>query len=95
VTSRDDAVEVAGKHRHTFFNPAGILFEIGCFGAASGCANEGTPTTEFSWFPGYAWRYSFCLACGAHLGWQFVSGDGPTFWGLVLSRLIEGDVPDG
>ncbi len=91
ITSREHAVEIDGQNEHTFFNPAGILFEIGCFAAAPGCADAGKPTPEFSWFPGFAWHYSFCSACGAHLGWKFQSGEGSVFWGLVLNRLVEGE----
>ena len=88
VTSSEHGLEVDGRKQHTFFNPAGLLFEIGSFSAAPGCANMGRPTTEFCWFPGFAWRYAHCAACGTHLGWQFVS-EADAFWGLVLERLIE------
>ncbi len=87
ITSRDQAVTIQGRHQHTFFNPAGIVFEIVCFGAAPGCQNEGTPTKDFSWFPDYSWCYSFCSACRSMLGWQFQSGTGSVFWGLILNRL--------
>jgi len=87
ITSREHATEVAGSHQHTFFNPAGILFEIACFSAADGCDNEGLPTTQFTWFPGCSWRFSFCRECRSHLGWQFLSEAGTTFWGLIVDRL--------
>ncbi len=90
VTARRHVIEVDGQHAHTFFNPAGVLYEIGCFDRAPGCARAGRPTTEFSWFPGFAWRYAHCAGCGAHLGWQFVNPDGAGFWGLVLERLLDG-----
>jgi len=90
VTARSQVIEIDGRHAHTFFNPAGMLYEIGCFSAAPGCAHAGRPTTEFSWFSGYAWRYAHCAACGFHLGWQFLGADGDGFWGLVLERLLDG-----
>ena len=90
VTSRDRAIEVAGGHRHTFFNPAGIVFELGCFAAAPGCAVAGIPTDEFSWFAGHVWRVALCGGCGRHLGWKFSSGDGG-FYGLILPQLVEDD----
>ena len=37
VTSDDQRISVNGSHTHTFFNPAGILFEVGCFRLAPGC----------------------------------------------------------
>jgi hypothetical protein len=89
ITAREHAIDIDGRHAHTFFNPAGVLYEIGCFAAAPGCANAGRPTAAFSWFADYRWRYAFCAGCGAHLGWQFVGRAADAFWGLVLARLIE------
>jgi len=93
ITSRHLAVEVENKHQHTFFNPAGVLFEIGCFSEAPGCQDTGTPTTEFAWFKDCSWRFSFCAQCNSHLGWQFLKPDGGEFHGLVLNRLTEEDLP--
>jgi hypothetical protein len=93
ITSQHHAIEVEGKHQHTFFNPAGFLFEIGCFSLAPGCFDTGTPTTEFAWFKGCSWRYSFCAECQSHLGWQFLPEEGGSFHGLVLNRLTEQDIP--
>jgi hypothetical protein len=90
VTTREDGLEVDGRHRHTFFNPAGVLYEIACYGDAPGCDDLGTPTDQFSWFPSFSWRYSLCGACRSHLGWQFLGADGESFWGLIVDRLEEG-----
>ncbi len=87
VTSEGRRRHVAGSHRHVFANPVGVIFEIGCFSEAPGCAAVGTPSREFSWFSGMAWQVAVCAACGLHLGWRF-AGDGPAFFfGLILSRL--------
>lgn len=86
VTSQRAALAVGGEIDHTFFNPAGVIFEIRCFERAPGCAVAGAPTTEFSWFPGYAWRYAACSACGSHLGWSF-QGVEPAFFGLIERQL--------
>lgn len=93
VTSRGEAVVVDGCHDHTFFNPAGVLFEIGCFARAPGCEVLGTPTAEFTWFPGTRWSYGTCRACGTHLGWHFEGRGGEGFYGLISSRLVEIDEP--
>ena len=90
VTARRYVIDVDGQHAHIFFNPAGVLYEIGCFSAAPGCTPAGRPTTEFSLFAGHAWRYAHCAVCGAHLGWQFLDAYGAGFWGLVLERLLDG-----
>jgi hypothetical protein len=88
ITSLESCIEVEGTHRHTFFNPYGLLFEIGCFSAAPGVVVSGKPTEEFSWFPGFLWQHALCASCGAHLGWMYSSANA-TFFGLILNRLLE------
>lgn len=86
IAKEKDRASRAGKHLHTFFNPAGIVYEIGCFSRASGCYVDGPLSNEFSWFADYSWQISFCGACSKHLGWFFSSGD-DTFFGLIVNRL--------
>lgn len=88
VTSRDRKIAVRGSHAHTFFNPAGIVFELGCFSTAPGCYQAGAASSEFTWFAGHFWRYALCRGCNSHLGWAFSSG-GKAFWGLILANLTE------
>jgi len=76
-----------GAFRHTFANPHGYLFEIGCFGDAWGCAPASPPSSEFSWFKGYLWKIGVCRGCSTHLGWVFLS-DVHRFFGLILDKLI-------
>ncbi len=89
VTRERERIEVQGAHQHTFANPSGIVFTIGCFHSADGCGAAGSPSDEFTWFAGFNWRVAVCAACLSHLGWQFssVSG-GAAFWGLILDHLI-------
>jgi hypothetical protein len=88
ITRPRDRIFKDGNHRHTFANPSGIVFEIGCFSHAEGCGPSGEPTDEFTWFRGYRWRLALCRACFVHLGWQFASlGGSSGFWGLILNRL--------
>ena len=89
ITRPADRITVQGSHRHTFANPHGIVFEIGCFKTVKGCGYAGGLTDEFTWFSGYSWRVSFCSLCLTHLGWMFVSGSGDVFHGLILDRLIQ------
>ncbi|HEY2744991.1 MAG TPA: cereblon family protein [Polyangia bacterium] len=86
VADDDAAIEVAGAHRHSFVNPAGVTFEIGCFAEAR-CRVEGAPTLAATWFAGFAWSFALCANCGAHLGWAY-DGEGARFFGLVLARLV-------
>jgi hypothetical protein len=87
ITSERQRVAVNGAHEHHCVNPAGYQFHIGCFRDAPGCTVWGAPTTEFTWFAGYAWCYALCGDCRAHLGWRFES-DASGFFGLILARLI-------
>ena len=83
-------IEVNGRHRHTFYNPEGIIYHIGCFASAPGCIMQGRPTLQFTWFPGFSWIFALCSNCYIHLGWHYRSGGGENFYGLILNKLTEG-----
>ena len=89
ITSPRERIEVHGMHQHTFFNPYGIIFQIGCFKAAQGCGYVGPAIEEFSWFPGFSWRVAICRVCLTHLGWLFNSPGQDSFHGLILDHLIQ------
>lgn len=89
ITSASERIEVQGAHKHTFANPHGIVYEIGCFKTVTGCGYAGPSTAEFSWFAGFSWRITVCSMCLTHLGWLFVSSGNESFNGLILDRLIE------
>ena len=93
ITTSAMRIAVNGKHAHICANPHGLVFEVGCFSRASGCFLVGSPTEEFTWFPGYAWCIALCLQCTAHLGWHYRSAKAGEFYGLILPNLIE-DQPD-
>lgn len=86
VTHQDERIPVQGGHEHTFTNPHGITYHIGCFREAGGCAATGEATMEYTWFRGYAWRIALCAHCRAHLGWRF-QAEGEYFHGLIVNRL--------
>jgi hypothetical protein len=87
VTHGRSRMEVGGRHVHVFFNPHGLVFEVGCFSRAR-CGLVGARTNDFTWFPGHGWRIAMCNGCGSHLGWHF-AGDSSGFYGLVLDSLRE------
>ncbi|MBW2432577.1 MAG: hypothetical protein JRF36_03170 [Deltaproteobacteria bacterium] len=89
ITRPAERITVQGSHQHTFANPHGIVFEIGCFKTARGCGYAGPPSFEFTWFSGYAWRVCYCTMCLTHLGWIFIADSGDIFHGFILDRLIE------
>lgn len=86
ITDRDQRIDVRGAHAHTFTNPHGLTFHIGCFRAADGCRAEDPDSVEHTWFPGYAWQIAVCARCTIHLGWRFAATQN-VFYGLILDRL--------
>ncbi|HET9931771.1 MAG TPA: cereblon family protein [Polyangiaceae bacterium] len=88
VTSREQRIEIDGEHAHTFVNPAGMIFRIGCFAVAPGVASVGEGSGDFTWFRGFVWQVALCRGCGEHLGWLF-SSNAMRFFGLILDRLAE------
>lgn len=88
VTSTSERMPMQGSHRHVFFNPHGIMFEIGCFLSAPGTIRTGPFVADFSWFPGHDWQLTACGRCETHLGW-FYTKKGSGFYGLILPALIE------
>lgn len=87
ITTEKQRIEKEGKHLHTFFNPAGVVYEIGCFRNAPGCQTYGPPSSEFAWFSGYSWQVVCCRSCQEHLGWIFNADD--EFFGLIIKKLKE------
>jgi len=81
-------IEVNGAHAHTFINPAGSIYRVGCFAAAPGVSAWGEATHYFTWFAGFAWQVAACRGCGEHLGWAY-EGQGSGFVALILDRLAE------
>ena len=92
ITRPSDRILMDGSHIHTFANPGGIVYEIGCFQSATGCNHSGPASDEFTWFKGFSWKIAHCGNCLLHLGWLFSSGDN-SFYGLILNRLLEPDLP--
>jgi hypothetical protein len=89
ITSMDLKIEINGRNLHTFKNPAGVVYTIGCFSKAAGCFNFGDFTEEYTWFPGFAWCYANCFNCFTHLGWFYQSGQ-KSFYGLIIDNLKPG-----
>jgi len=91
ITRPVERLSIQGSHQHTFANPHGVVFEIGCFKDVFGCGYAGAATDEFSWFVGYSWRICYCSMCLTHLGWIFSSNAGDIFHALIIDRIIQPD----
>jgi hypothetical protein len=75
-----------------FTNPAGKVCRVMTVLRAESLLLAGPAVSEYSWFPGWAWRIALCARCGAHLGWRFeaeAGGSPPLFFGLLVSALVE------
>lgn len=90
ITSAAERTEMNGSHEHTFENPAGESFRIGCFTSASGLLRVGPSSLQWTWFAGYTWQSEVCAGCRVFLGWLYRRAD-HRFHGLVLGSLIEID----
>jgi hypothetical protein len=88
VTDPEQRIEVQGGHLHTFANPHGIVFDIGCFQTVRNCAAVGPASSEFTWFTGFKWRILICWGCLTHLGWMFTADGAEKFFGLIIDRLL-------
>ena len=72
--------------QNTFVNPNGFIHDTLTVRNASGLVQMSTWSNEFSWFPGYGWRYAHCDICNQHIGWCYKANDPATkprkFFGL-------------
>ncbi|XP_074645118.1 protein cereblon-like isoform X2 [Tubulanus polymorphus] len=81
----------------TYVNPGGYVHEM--FTVSSERKEfalnlRGRPSSQHSWFPGYAWTIAECKNCSDHMGWRFTvvnkkQGLKPEmFWGICRSAVI-------
>lgn len=83
-------MQVFGSHEHTFFNPAGLIFNLLCFEDAPGGLEVGEATSNYTWFAGHRWRIAVCGACDVHIGWSFTAtGSNSCFFALIAERLVK------
>ncbi|KAK0168100.1 hypothetical protein PV327_001934 [Microctonus hyperodae] len=79
-----------------YVNPHGAIHETVTLSHAQ-CLNlvPGPPSTDYSWFPGYAWTIASCATCYTHMGWIFTATRSDlkpkSFWGLLRTALTWGD----
>ena len=81
-------IAVEGAHSHSFINPEGAIFRVGCFDVAPGAVPWGEPSQHWTWFAGFEWRAASCRGCRVHLGWVYTAA-AVSFVGLILDRVVE------
>lgn len=87
ITREIHRIAVDDHHEHTFVNPGGFAYRIGCFEMAPGCVELGDPERYFTWFAGYTWQIVACASCRVQLGWIYRRLHTDSFHGLILDRL--------
>jgi hypothetical protein len=80
--------EVNGAHAHTFINPMGLIFRVGCFTQAPGARPIGDESEDWTWFAGFAWQAVLCASCYEHLGWCYRNASA-AFVALILDKVDE------
>ncbi|XP_059178697.1 protein cereblon-like isoform X2 [Physella acuta] len=75
----------------SYVNPGGYVHEMFTVTAVQNLNTSGRSSTEFSWFPGYAWTIINCKQCYSHMGWMFTATEKSLsprkFWGLCRSSI--------
>lgn len=88
ITTTAARITVNGRHEWERVNPHGWVWRFGCFSSAPGCASQGVPSKQATWFAAYFWQIQVCGGCGELLGWLWFNGD-HQFHGLILDHLVE------
>ena len=94
VAERRARVNMDGAHVHTFINPAGAIYRVGCFSDAPGLRAIGEASGLWTWFPGFEWQVGICRACYEHLGWSYRNSRA-RFVALIMDKVAERGGADG
>ena len=91
LANSDALFRINGSHKHSFINPSGVRCNFLTFVDCRNILIDEDLYTEYSWFPGYGWRFLICQGCHQHLGWKWdaTSGGRKTegFYGLLLNAI--------
>lgn len=83
-----------GNVNANYCNPAGYIHETLTVKKTSENAARlvDRPSTDFSWFPEYAWQIAQCKVCSSHIGWKFIAVTKnlapKSFFGLSCKSLV-------
>uniref|UniRef100_T1JIH3 Protein cereblon n=1 Tax=Strigamia maritima TaxID=126957 RepID=T1JIH3_STRMM len=95
ITDKTDVFSMSIEGPQSIYvNPGGYVHETLTVHKVRSVRVQGESSTEYSWFPGFAWSIVHCRSCGNHLGWKFTATDKnlkpDKFWGLCRSSLHPG-----
>lgn len=95
VASYSDIFAMAkGNVNANYCNPAGYIHETLTVNKTleESVRIFDRPSTDFSWFPGYAWQIAVCSKCSSHIGWKFTAVTKnlkpKSFFGLTCKSLV-------
>lgn len=83
-----------GNVNANYCNPAGYIHETLTVHKTMKSATRmvDRPSSDFSWFPGYAWQIAVCSTCSSHIGWKFHALNKnlkpKSFFGLSCKSLV-------
>ncbi|CAK1542782.1 unnamed protein product [Leptosia nina] len=72
IARREDVFAMSSEGVHSnYTNLGGYMHDIVTVSRAQNIDLSGSPSADFSWFPGYAWSIASCAYCLVHVGWRF------------------------
>ena len=74
---------------HTFYNPSHFRFDIMTLSRCQSVIDVSEPSSEYTWFVGYAWIILCCASCYEHLGWRFENEEKTPikFFAMIADKL--------
>jgi cereblon len=75
----------------SYVNQRGMVFDLFTVYTATALKAISHPTTNYTWFPGYAWIIATCSSCHVQIGFKFVATNKSlkpeSFWGLSRNSV--------
>ncbi|KAK6624825.1 hypothetical protein RUM44_011689 [Polyplax serrata] len=74
IASRTDVFSMSIDGQGMYCNPGGYVHDVlTVYNGLGMTLTSDIPSTEYSWFPGYAWTIAKCSNCDSHIGWLFTA----------------------
>ncbi len=93
ITQSAALIKMNGATEHSYVNPSGIRCNFRTFIHCENVLIHEQLYEEYSWFPGYGWRFLMCGHCSLHLGWKYDALRGgmnpPGLFGVLIESVRE------